>query len=400
MLFFIEDYLATTMYSQNVPILSKRGEFYVEAKLFPRNCPAILLSLYGLGWTQKVGLGAGRDVLQGDAGHDTMSGGEGADFLLGGVGNDRLGGGGGRDSLLGESGRDTLFGGGENDTLIGGSGDDRLTGGGGRDILLGGAGLDSLRGGANADRLAGGKGNDALWGGLGNDVLAGDQGADLLAGGAGDDVLGGWSGNDRLRGGDGNDRLYGGRGNDVLNGGAGLDTLIGGVGIDTVDYSDSADGVVVTLGGVRTATTKALPRSLAETIGLGLRGDAEADACVGIENIIGSNRTDILVGSAVRNIIRGGGGDDILIGAAGRDVFVFGARHGHDVIGDFATAVDDPKQQDTIRLVGTRLRTFDDVRKCAAQTEAGVVIEVDGAESVTLVGARLASLKASHFEFL
>jgi hypothetical protein len=55
MLFFIEDYLATTMYSQNVPILSKRGEFYVEAKLFPRNRPAILLSLYGLGWTQKVG---------------------------------------------------------------------------------------------------------------------------------------------------------------------------------------------------------------------------------------------------------------------------------------------------------------------------------------------------------
>jgi hypothetical protein len=80
-------------------------------------------------------------------------------------------------------------------------------------------------------------------------------------------------------------------------------------------------------------------------------------------------------------------------------VFVFGARHGHDVIGDFAAA-GDPKQQDTIRFVGTRLKTFDDVRKCAAQTEAGVVIEIDGAESVTLVGARLAALTASHFEFL
>ena len=132
---------------------------------------------------------------------------------------------------------------------------------------------------------------------------------------------------------------------------------------------------------------------------MGQRGEPRV-ACVGIEDIIGSNRTDILVGNAARNVIRGGGGDDILVGAAGRDVFVFGARHGHDVIGDFATAVDDPKQQDTIRFVGTRLKTFDDVRKCAAQTEAGVVIEIDGAESVTLVGARLSALRASHFEFL
>src|SRR4051812_44555850 len=43
------------------------------------------------------------------------------------------------------------------------------------------------------------------------------------------------------------DTIYGLGGNDVLKGGGGADTLYGGEGTDTADYSDSGEGVVVSL---------------------------------------------------------------------------------------------------------------------------------------------------------
>ena len=76
-----------------------------------------------------------------------------------------------------------------------------------------------------------------------------------------------------------------------------------------------------------------------------------------------------------------------------------GARR-TDVIGDLTTSVDDPKQKDVNRFVGTRSESFADVRDSAVHVEGGVAIEVDRSERMTFVGARLSGHKASHFEFM
>lgn len=115
---------------------------------------------------------------------------------------------------------------------------------------------------------------------------------------AGDDRIWGWGGNDHIDGGAGDDELFGG---------AGADTLIGGTGIDTINYWDNRSvGVVINL--------TALTASGGEADGDVIRGD--------IENVIGTDYSDRLTGSAADNFLNGGNGwgNDILSGLGGNDV--------------------------------------------------------------------------------
>ena len=88
---------------------------------------------------------------------------------------------------------------------------------------------------------------------IGNDTLVGTADADVIDGLAGNDIL------------------YGGLGDDRLTGGAGADRLNGGDGLDAADYSGSAAGVTVVLGGAA-----------------GVGGDAAGDTLFNIENAVGS----------------------------------------------------------------------------------------------------------------
>ena len=273
------------------------------------------------------------------------------------------------DSLTGTAGANTLIGGAGNDTLTGGAGNDTLTGGDGNDMLIGGSGNDVMNGGAgidtadysastaavrvtilgnnssgtpfnvtqstsaNADaagdqlsgieNLIGSAFNDTLTadvvgstvtttdnridGGAGNDTIGGGAGNDTLIGGLGNDGISGGDGNDMLTGGDGNDTLSGNAGDDVLIGGAGADQLSGGDGIDLVDYSASAAGVTVQLGGS------------------GAGGDAQGDS-VGntLENLTGSAFSDDLRGSSIDNVIRSGTATtgEVLRGGSGADLLI------------------------------------------------------------------------------
>ncbi|GGF86621.1 hypothetical protein GCM10007301_53140 [Azorhizobium oxalatiphilum] len=146
------------------------------------------------------------------------------------------------------------------------------------------------------------------------DVLVGRGGNDYIAAhpGTGSSTLDGGEGNDTLIGGAGDDILLGGDGDDRLIGRAGADILVGGAGIDTADYSGSVapqDGVTVDLSN-----------------GTGTGGDAEGDFLSGIENIVGTNAADVLIGDDNANVISvgdglygavdtvfAGGGDDIVI---------------------------------------------------------------------------------------
>jgi Ca2+-binding RTX toxin-like protein len=111
------------------------------------------------------------------------------------------------------------------------------------------------------------------------------------------------------------------------------DTIDGGKGEDSVNYSASSVGVSITL----TDPT---------TIGGATGGSVEADfpitlinpsthqpivvehqqivaTLTNIEDIVGSNKNDILTGDSGANVITGGGGVDQLTGGGGTDRFVF-----------------------------------------------------------------------------
>jgi Ca2+-binding RTX toxin-like protein len=127
--------------------------------------------------------------------------------------------------------------------------------------------------------------------------------AELLAvGGPGDDVIVGTRHDDELRGGDGND---------VVDGREGSDRLAGGGGIDTVDYGPRGLPVAVTLGG--SGGTDLDRDGVADEGG-------ERDALGAIENAIGGEGPDTLVGNSLPNVLRGGPGGDTLDGGAQGDV--------------------------------------------------------------------------------
>jgi hypothetical protein len=118
----------------------------------------------------------------------------------------------------------------------------------------------------------------------------------------------------QLNGGDGNDTITGGAGNDTLIGGIGADVFHGGAGSDTVSYGGDGrtnavqvdlDGAAGDDGGIEDG-----PAGARDTVG--------AD----VENILGTNRPDVLTGNDGPNVITGnsfGSGGDVIKGLGGDD---------------------------------------------------------------------------------
>jgi Ca2+-binding RTX toxin-like protein len=256
------------------------------------------------------GVTAGVDWVYGDEGHDTLRGLGGGDFLFGEEG---------RDELHGGAGDDWLDGGKNKDKLFGGADDDRLFGQDGNDELDGGADNDDLDGGEGADMLDGGDGIDtAIYTGSDAGVRVSLRGFALIGqGSSGGDAEGdtlvnienltGSNYDDELVGSDEDNRLLGMDGDDLLIGGAGGDHLDGGDGTDTVSYEDSPQGAIITL-------------STRFTMG----GDADGDELTSIENLIGSDYTDIFAADEKVNVLSGLAGDDWLYGYEGDDVLLGG----------------------------------------------------------------------------
>lgn len=156
-------------------------------------------------------------------------------------------------------------------------------------------------------------------GGSGNDTITGNAAANTLNGNGGNDVLDGGTGIDVLYGGDGNDRLDGGLFKDSSFGGAGNDTFVikgsdladdvdGGTGTDTLDvsgYTNTSLGFTINL---NTGTYDFIPTAFGPY------------TIVSVENVIGSGRRDIIVGSIAANSLSGGSGDDDIQGGAGNDI--------------------------------------------------------------------------------
>ena len=324
--------------------------------------------------------------LTGGDGHDTLTGNELANVIKGGLGNDTIQGGDGNDTLDGGSGAAANTGGsdtvdysyissssvnlavtlglltagtgavaatktsgvaGDIDTI---SNFENVTGGSGNDVIIGNAGVNTLKGGEGDDIIQGGAGSDVLDGEAGVDTVdysylgaaagitltlppsgaqsgtvAGDQDSiadfENVIGGKGNDHLSGNDQNNTLTGGAGDDHLFGGVGDDTLIGGAGNDELDGGEDSGTSDIADySASGAAVTVNLSDATVTLALGVTMGPSAGKG--GDAQGDTFADIEDVIGSNFNDILIGdnrSGKVNILSGGKGNDLVFGSAGID---------------------------------------------------------------------------------
>ena len=219
----------------------------------------------------------------------------------------------------------TVIGSANADILDGSAFGDTLKGGGGNDLFYSFDGDDKLYGGDGNDTFIGGNGNDLLDGGAGSDTAQYDTGSGVTVnlavktaqntGGGGVDTLisienaRGSEFNDKLYGTAGDNVLSGRGGDDILRGGAGNDTLDGGDGVDTAYYNDARSGVSVDLN--RTDAQ--------DTCGAGV------DTLNNVENLVGSNYTDVLIGNGNANRLTGGGGDDYLDGGWGKDALFGGA---------------------------------------------------------------------------
>lgn len=155
------------------------------------------------------------------------------------------------------------------------------------------------------------------------DNIVGTSGAETIVGNGGADVIFGAAGDDHLLGGVGNDYLQGDAGDDWLDGGLGDDVLVGGAGRDVADYSALS---------IPSAAPGTSALGVTVDLGITVRQDTHLggqDKLSGVEGLLGTSYTDLLIGNEQANNLFGNMGDDRLIGGGGADA-LFG-NSGADV---------------------------------------------------------------------
>ncbi|WP_158596033.1 beta strand repeat-containing protein [Oleomonas cavernae] len=151
---------------------------------------------------------------------------------------------------------------------------------------------------------------------------------ELHVGSGDDDILNGAGGKDHLKGIGGDDTLIGGPGGDILDGGEGIDTAsfvgaLGGVNVQLLTGGATGPGI----------------------------GN---DTLFSIENVIGSQFDDFIIGSFGNNRLDGGAGADLMDASLGDDTYVV------DNVGD--TLGEDPNEgNDTVETRLAALTLFANV---------------------------------------
>lgn len=330
------------------------------------------------GSAQTISAGQGNDTLisveyvRGGQFNDTLTGDKQDNTLNGRDGDDVLTGNGGSDFLLGGKGNDTLDGGSlddfdeasfedadegvivnlTNSTQAGVAAHSAKDGQGGIDSLIAIAGVfgsefgDQFFGADNPEFFEPMGGNDTIDGAGGFDevdyfsssdgvtadltkqgqlqLISASQGSDLFTNIEG---LDGGAFNDSLTG-DANDNFLSGRaGADSLQGGAGADDLRPGPGNDTVDGGIDTDfdrvNYFQAISGVRVDLSK---QGLAQVIS----ASEGSDTLFNIDDVLGSQFNDTLIGNFGENLLAGIAGNDSLSGGDGFDLLAGGA--GNDTL--------------------------------------------------------------------
>jgi uncharacterized repeat protein (TIGR01451 family) len=272
--------------------------------------------------------GSGDDYLLGNAGANVLDGGGGDDLLDGDLGADTLIGGAGTDDAAdyttrtsgvsvslddvandGEAGENDNVGGDVED-IFGGSGNDTLTGNAGDNLFDGGDGADVLHGLGGIDTADYSNRFEPVDVSLDDAANDGQSGEDDNVDGDVENIVGGFD-DDTLTGNAQANVLDGGDGDDDLDGGLGTDTLIGGDGID--DRADYSSRVVI----VRIALDGSPASGQA-----GENDTIEDD----VEDAVGGDGADTLIGNADDNFLDGGPGADTFTGGDGFDAVIYATR--------------------------------------------------------------------------
>ncbi len=163
-----------------------------------------------------------------------------------------------------------------------------------------------------------------------NDVLIGNSEVNRIEGREGNDTLTGLGGDDILIGGAGNDILGGGDGDDVFIFGTTSGVSLGndvvyeanGEGIDALDFSGMPDGLGIL--DLAIATPQMLSGGL---LSLTLKQSATNAALAEVEEVVGTELDDVILGNALDNRIEPKGGSDTVDGRSGSDIYVFSGRN-------------------------------------------------------------------------
>src|SRR5215813_6362370 len=111
----------------------------------------------------------------------------------------------------------------------------------------------------------------------------------------------GTAGNDTLFGTSAADQMFGLAGDDLIFGSSGADTIDGGSGSDTVDYQVVFQPLPVTPGLILLIRAGAVDVDLERSTQAG--GLAQGDVLIGIENIDGSTKDDVIKGDGANNVL-------------------------------------------------------------------------------------------------
>eukprot|EP01029_Cantina_marsupialis_P016090 TRINITY_DN3571_c0_g1_i1.p1 TRINITY_DN3571_c0_g1~~TRINITY_DN3571_c0_g1_i1.p1 ORF type:complete len:5289 (+),score=1833.13 TRINITY_DN3571_c0_g1_i1:2362-15867(+) len=239
------------------------------------------------------------------------------------------------DNITGDDKDNTLFGGADNDIFKGLEGQDYIDGGdGSSDTIDYSDGTQGIKVDLNATQVLGtestyrvqddGFSNAEFITGIENitgtssvDTIIGDGNNNILDGGASGDTIYGGAGSDTLVGQTGADTFAGGAGDDFIYGNA-LNVSSADSDRDVVDYSSSSHSILLNLSS--TSSTIGLLNETTTIIATQTAVGEGTDRLYDIQDVIGSNLADTMVGDDSDNSLLGNGGNDILIGGLGADV--------------------------------------------------------------------------------
>ncbi len=170
----------------------------------------------------------------------------------------------------------------------------------------------------------------------GADTVYGFHTADVIEGGLGDDLLQGQGGNDRYiwQPGDGSDRIFdAGGGNDTveIQGANALDFVISRTATDLI-LTHVVTGEILTLQGQYNRANA--QGNAVEFFQFADRTVRFTDLNPEDVDVVGTNASEVLRGSAFGETLDGRGGDDTLEGGSDGDTYLFDAGYGNDVIID------------------------------------------------------------------
>ena len=180
----------------------------------------------------------------------------------------------------------------------------------------------------------------------------------------------------------------------ILNGTSGNDSMWGDSSVNVTMQGGTGDDIYYLYSGINRAAEA--PNAGVDTISTWMSYTLPAN----FENLtvtgdgryaFGNGADNIISGASGSQTLDGGAGNDVLKGGSGADTFIFTRGNGSDLIVDFGS-------DDTVRLNGHGLSTFDQVLSHTTQEGSNLRLDLGGGESIVFANKTVADLNADQFQ--